>query len=180
MPASIAILLSRVRLPSVAAVLGLTIACRFLPVLPHGWLVWLADLALAAVLLRVGTLRREPVAVRSPVQGSWRALNSPATRVPSHGIQGYGQTYAIDLVYDPAGPVQSRGRASPGGRSPGAHKTFPDSASRSSPRPTGWWCASTTASGITGAAPYPSGCSTCSPSSCSVSCSGPAGWWATT
>ena len=108
MPASIAILLSRVRLPSVAAVLGLTIARRFLPVLPHGWLVWLADLALVAVLLRVGTLRREPVAVRSPVQGSWRALNSPATRVPSHGIQGYGQTYAIDLVYDPAGPVQSR------------------------------------------------------------------------
>ena len=108
MPASIAILLSRVRLPAVAAVLGLTIAGRVFPVLPHGWLVWLADLALVAVLLRAGTLRREPVAVRSPVQGSWRALNSPATRVPSHGIQGYGQTYAIDLVYDPAGPVQSR------------------------------------------------------------------------
>ncbi len=33
--------------------------------------------------------------------GPWRALNSPATRVPSHGSHGLGQTHAIDLVLDP-------------------------------------------------------------------------------
>jgi hypothetical protein len=32
-----AILLSRIRLPAMAAVLGLTIASRFVPVLPPGW-----------------------------------------------------------------------------------------------------------------------------------------------
>jgi murein DD-endopeptidase MepM/ murein hydrolase activator NlpD len=108
MPASMAILLSRIRLPAMAAVFGVVIASRFVPGLPHGWPVWLAGLALVAGLLRAGTLRREPAAVRPPVQGPWRALNSPASRVPSHGIQGYGQTYAIDLVYDPAGPATSR------------------------------------------------------------------------
>lgn len=111
MPASMATFLSRIRLPAVALFLGLSITNRFFTILPGGWAGWagwLAGLALIAVLLRAGTLRREPVAVRLPVTGPWRALNSPATRVPSHGVQGYGQTYAIDLVYDPAGPAQPR------------------------------------------------------------------------
>lgn len=82
-----------------------SLLARFFPVLPGGWAGWLAGLTLITVLLRAGTLRREPVAVRSPVAGPWRALNSPASRVPSHGIQSYGQAYAIDLVYDPAGPA---------------------------------------------------------------------------
>jgi murein DD-endopeptidase MepM/ murein hydrolase activator NlpD len=110
MPTSMAIFLSRIRLPAVALFLGLSIANRFWPVLPGGWYGWLAGLALVAVLLRAGTLRREPVAVRPPVGGPWRALNSPATRVPSHGIQGYGQAYAIDLVYDPADAARARPR----------------------------------------------------------------------
>ena len=110
MPESMAIFLSRIRLPAVALFLGLSIANRFFPVLPGGWPAWLAGLALIAVLLRAGTLRREPVAVRPPVTGPWRALNSPATRVPSHGIQGYGQAHAIDLVLDPADPAHPRPR----------------------------------------------------------------------
>ena len=168
MPASMAIFLSRIRLPAVALFLGLSIAKRFFPVLPGGWPAWLAGLALIAALLRAGTLRLEPVAVRPPVTGPWRALNSPATRVPSHGIQGYGQAYAIDLVHDPADPAHP-GRGSPGGPRPGVRRTFPGSASRCTPRPTGWWCASTTVSAITGAEPRPWACSTCSPSSCCAS-----------
>jgi len=72
MPASMAIFLSRIRLPAVAAFLGLSIANRFFPVLPGGWAGWLPGLALIAVLLRAGTLRREPVAVRprSPAPGA--------------------------------------------------------------------------------------------------------------
>jgi Peptidase family M23 len=69
MPSSIAILLSRIRLPAFAVGAGLVIADRF--------------------------------ETRAPVTGRWLACNSPGTRVPSHGVQTYGQTYAIDLVYDP-------------------------------------------------------------------------------
>ncbi|MCI9889431.1 M23 family metallopeptidase [Micrococcales bacterium 31B] len=41
--------------------------------------------------------------VTSPVEGRWLALNSPASRVPSHGVRAYGQAYAIDLVAEPPG-----------------------------------------------------------------------------
>jgi hypothetical protein len=40
--------------------------------------------------------------VAPPVTGRWSAFNSPAGKVPSHGTHGLGQTYAIDLVYEPA------------------------------------------------------------------------------
>ncbi|MFJ9466621.1 murein hydrolase activator EnvC family protein [Streptomyces caniferus] len=43
----------------------------------------------------------EPVAVAAPVTGRWKALNSPADKVPSHGTRAYGQTYAIDIVAEP-------------------------------------------------------------------------------
>ena len=44
---------------------------------------------------------REPVAVAAPVAGRWVAMNSPATKVPSHGTHAYGQSYAIDIVAEP-------------------------------------------------------------------------------
>ena len=47
-----------------------------------------------------------PVTVTPPVRGRWTALNSPASKRPSHGTHGHGQTFAIDLVYE----------AEPGGR----------------------------------------------------------------
>ncbi|NYF09225.1 hypothetical protein HDC94_000381 [Leifsonia sp. AK011] len=67
--------------------------------------VGIGGLALVAVLAVVGWRllpQHPPVTVTPPVSGRWLALNSPATKVPSHGIRAYGQTYAIDLVYDPA------------------------------------------------------------------------------
>ena len=64
-----------------------------------------AGVAVALVLLFVPATPPEPaappVAVRPPVRGRWTALNSPATRTPSHGTHAYGQTYAIDLVHEP-------------------------------------------------------------------------------
>ncbi|MGW4309948.1 peptidoglycan DD-metalloendopeptidase family protein [Streptomyces californicus] len=42
-----------------------------------------------------------PVEVAPPVAGRWKALNSPADKVPSHGTHAYGQTYAIDIVAEP-------------------------------------------------------------------------------
>src|SRR5699024_4941624 len=72
---------------------------------PTGWVFWpgLAVFAVGmALYLRIGTVRREPIGVAAPVTGRWLPVNSPATRVPSHGLHAYGQTYAIDLVYEPA------------------------------------------------------------------------------
>lgn len=33
-----------------------------------------------------------------PLRGEWRALNTPAERVPSHGTDYFGQRYAFDFV----------------------------------------------------------------------------------
>lgn len=41
-----------------------------------------------------------------PFRGRWRAVNSPARRVPSHGTHLLGTTYAIDFV-----AVDERGRS---------------------------------------------------------------------
>ncbi|MGY1552635.1 M23 family metallopeptidase [Microbacterium sp. A588] len=46
------------------------------------------------------------VLVSSPVHGRWLAMNSPASKVPSHGVRAYGQTYAIDLVSEPVDEVR--------------------------------------------------------------------------
>ncbi len=45
------------------------------------------------------------VLLRFPFTGRWMALNSPADRVPSHGSDLFGTTYAIDFV-----AVDERGR----------------------------------------------------------------------
>ena len=39
--------------------------------------------------------------VTVPVHGRWTVMNGPADRVPSHGTHGHGQTFALDLVYEP-------------------------------------------------------------------------------
>ncbi|WP_434993333.1 M23 family metallopeptidase [Arthrobacter sp. Ld5] len=49
-----------------------------------------------------------PVLLRYPLEGRFRARNSPARRVPSHGTDLMGTTYAIDLV-----PVDAGGRSAP-------------------------------------------------------------------
>ena len=64
---------------------------------------------LALYFVRSEDVAREPVTVRAPVRGRWLAINSPASRVPSHGTRELGQTYAIDLVYQPDPRVTWRG-----------------------------------------------------------------------
>ncbi len=49
---------------------------------------------------------RGSVVLRYPLEGRFRARNSPARRVPSHGTHLMGTTYAIDLI-----PVDARGRS---------------------------------------------------------------------
>lgn len=40
----------------------------------------------------------EPILLTFPFSGRWVAQNSPANRVPSHGVDVFGQRYAIDFV----------------------------------------------------------------------------------
>ncbi|WP_036923214.1 M23 family metallopeptidase [Propionicicella superfundia] len=51
-------------------------------------------------------MRIDPVLLTLPFEGRWQARNSPARRVPSHGTELFGTTYAIDFV-----PVDDRGRS---------------------------------------------------------------------
>ncbi|MBF4574298.1 M23 family metallopeptidase [Herbiconiux sp. VKM Ac-1786] len=50
----------------------------------------------------------DAVVLGYPLRGTFRARNSPARRVPSHGTHLMGTTYAIDLI-----PVDPRGRSAP-------------------------------------------------------------------
>jgi len=65
---------------------------------------WFIGIGVPIALLALSFVRapkgpaREPVEVDAPVRGRWVAVNSPATRVPSHGVRVYGQTYAIDIL----------------------------------------------------------------------------------
>lgn len=81
----------------------LFVAAVFL--LPTLGLPRLVGLAILVALFGLALVRprwdrdQEPVPVRPPVRGKWVALNSPATKVPSHGLRAYGQTYAIDIFH---------------------------------------------------------------------------------
>jgi murein DD-endopeptidase MepM/ murein hydrolase activator NlpD len=50
----------------------------------------------------------EPVMLALPFRGRWLTQNSPARRVPSHGTDLFGITYAIDFV-----AVDGHGRSAP-------------------------------------------------------------------
>lgn len=117
----------RIRLPlyfaSIAIIIVGTVLTSTLPDSPlqtglsMAVRVGIAGLALAAVTMALGgrlVPRPAPITVTPPVTGRWAALNSPATTVPSHGLHGYGQTWAIDLVHEPddeARPQFGVGRA---------------------------------------------------------------------
>ncbi|GIG85454.1 M23 family metallopeptidase [Plantactinospora endophytica] len=73
-----------------------------------GWLAIALAIAVRVVLGRMLAPRggqdpagERPVEVEPPVTGRWSALNSPTSKVPSHGVRAYGQAYAIDLVAEP-------------------------------------------------------------------------------
>lgn len=53
-------------------------------------------------------LAPNPVILSVPLQGACRVQNSPANRVPSHGTDAFGSSYAIDLV-----PINEHLRSAP-------------------------------------------------------------------
>ncbi len=64
--------------------------------------IGVAGVCVALAFLAPRLLPEHPVrVVASPVRGRWVGVNSPASKVPSHGVRAYGQAYAIDVVADP-------------------------------------------------------------------------------
>ena len=120
---------ARLRMPLIYLGLAAIAVDAFLFDLPRWPLLALLAVAFA-IYLRVGTAHRPPVEVAPPVTGRWLAFNSPADRVPSHHLHAYGQTYAIDLVHDPA---NGRRAGLTWGRCPGGRPSSPGSASRCGP-----------------------------------------------
>lgn len=67
-------------------------------------LLILVLVVLILVLGRLGVGRPGgTIEIVAPVHGRWRALSSPATKVPSHGTHEGGQTWALDIVAAPEG-----------------------------------------------------------------------------
>jgi len=40
----------------------------------------------------------QPITVEFPLRGDWTAGHTPAEKVPSHGVDLLGQTYAYDFL----------------------------------------------------------------------------------
>lgn len=106
-------------------------------VLPEGGAVestflllpWLgiAGFLITLLVTTLGTRLRpthELISVTSPVTGRWLGMNSPVDTVPSHGVHAYGQAYAIDLVYEPAGRERPAFGIGPAMRSPEEYPAF--------------------------------------------------------
>lgn len=99
------LLLGLLGLMGAAALMEVEPVARLIP-LPAGAttaivLVFLSGLGVTTLLTWIGPglLPRHPVrTVLPPVRGEWSAMNSPASKVPSHGVRLYGQAHAIDLV----------------------------------------------------------------------------------
>ena len=98
------------------AFLAMVLAELLVPGYPIAWawafLPLLLSVVIGLTVSRSGPGReaadRPPVEVDPPVRGRWSAMNSPATKVPSHGTHAYGQTYAIDIVAEPVESGKSR------------------------------------------------------------------------
>ena len=93
----------RLRLPCQAAavlliVLAVALGVADAPIDALGAALGVVGFVLLVVAL-VGTFlgpraRAEPLLLAPPVRGRWEALNSPTSKVPSHGTRAYGQAYA--------------------------------------------------------------------------------------
>lgn len=118
-------LIYRHRLPVYYGAIGAIVAGVVLPrladalrpaalVLTFLGLVGASACLLASFLIGRRLPEREPIRVLAPVTGRWLAMNSPATKVPSHGVRLYGQAYAIDLAFEPETAEAGTGEAGTG------------------------------------------------------------------
>ncbi len=127
----------RVRVPLYYASIAVVIVGTILSVtLPDGPLqtgftaasrLGIAGFVLAILVMALGgrlVPRPAPVTVAAPVTGRWSTLNSPTTKVPSHGLHAYGQTWAIDLVHEPEDGLRPEFGHGPAMRPPSDYPAF--------------------------------------------------------
>lgn len=102
MTRTLAVATARLRTPALLAGVLLVLSSPLHGAAVLAWLgVALIVASLASTFLRGVEVKAEPIPVVSPVRGRWIAVNSPADKVPSHGVHSAGQSYAIDLVHWP-------------------------------------------------------------------------------
>jgi Peptidase family M23 len=120
------LLVAGVRVRGVLMYVGLVVTV--IGVVLGAWPLAMAGVVLAVVafclLYFLPAPRRATRVLRPPVAGRWLAVNSPATKVPSHGTHAYGQTYAVDLLNDPAGTGLTPTRWWPLTRRPDEYPSF--------------------------------------------------------
>lgn len=120
-----AVLVARVRIPLAALAILLLFADWFLDLELPRFTALAVVLVALVVYFRGGRVRAEPTTLDAPVQGRWVPVNSPADKVPSHGLHAYGQTYAIDLIHQPRGEWKLElGWRGPHTRSPESYPGF--------------------------------------------------------
>lgn len=88
-----------------------------------GLLGWVFCLVMAAIGPK-SLPKHEAITVTPPVHGRWLALNSPASKIPSHGTHSYGQAHAIDLLHEPEGYTRPAFGTWPAMREPEEFKAF--------------------------------------------------------
>mgnify|MGYP001168856929 CR=1 FL=1 len=99
----IATAVCRIRMPLLYVGAILLVGGRLAGVDPASDAGFVLVLVGLVLYFRFGRVAAEPVTVEPPVHGTWAAVNSPASKVPSHGMHAYAQTFAIDLVHSPGG-----------------------------------------------------------------------------
>lgn len=81
----------------VAGVLVVTLLSRFADIRVW-WDLPLLVLVFALSFARVPDAAAAPIELAAPLRGTWVAINSPGTAVPSHGVKSMGQKYAVDVL----------------------------------------------------------------------------------
>jgi murein DD-endopeptidase MepM/ murein hydrolase activator NlpD len=120
---TLAVVSARSRMPLLAAGTVTGIAAHFVG-------TWLALVSAGLIVVglafyfRLGVARARPLTISSPVAGPGLAVNSPADRVPSHGLLAYGQAYAVDFVHVSPGQPRPGFGWWPLARQPGFYSGF--------------------------------------------------------
>jgi hypothetical protein len=123
LPAVVRRPVARLRRVFLLAFLAVVVVTITVP-LPSGLDLVLAATTFGLAMVAAPSSERSPVVVAAPVRGRWVGINGPGTKVPSHGIRAYGQTYAVDVLHPSPPDAPARLGWSPRTRPAASYPTF--------------------------------------------------------